>query len=212
MEASRVKLMHVTLEQPRWKNTARLSKQWKQITQQDQKDGHEIACWMWWRYLHVARAESSWLTCLDLLWCVPTAEEIINSTGVSELSLGFWVPAKQQTNSVHIPNVNWWSSVYLGTVYDLLLQYKPSDNLRKWYYMTTDAVFWAEAISLLTGGVCKPTSEALSPSNHIIKETNPIHPPKSIWKTDMNSAPSLQCGKDAKLWQDYVLAEEWRFG
>lgn len=153
-----------------------------------------------------------WLTSLDLLWGVPTPEEIINSTRVSKVTLGFWAPAKWQTNFFHIPNIKWWSEVYLGTVCDLLLQYKPSDNLRKWYYMPTNTTFWSEAVSLLTSRVCKPTSEALSPSNPIIKKTNPTHPPKSIWGTDVTPAPSLQCGKDAKLWQHYVLAEGWRFG
>lgn len=86
---------------------------------------------------------------------------------------------KQHTDFVHVPNVKWWSWVYLGTACDLLLQYEPSGSWRKRYYVTTHAVFWSKSVSLLTGWICKPTSEALSPSKRIIENTTllPFPPP-----------------------------------
>lgn len=65
---------------------------------------------------------------------------------------------------------------------------------------------------MLTGSVYKPTSEALAPSNPVIKKkTNPTNSPNCIWGTDVNPAPSPQCRKDAKLWQDHGSAQGWRF-
>lgn len=62
-----------------------------------------MVCWTWWRYPHVARVESPWLTAL-ICWAdpanqssqsgwfhwVPTPEGTINSTGDSEVTLRLW--------------------------------------------------------------------------------------------------------------------------